>query len=727
METKRCPRCNKLLRVDSQSCSRCGFAFATRRAKKQTTVSGDTDFLPSQATNPLASPHRAGHYSGLHPEDQPFQSSFFLRVQQRTDGERVETLPAPEFEPESEPDESSWSGMSQEPERDEAQTLLSEFAEAPTNYPAFPSSLPETPLPTEPRRPKQSIRFVPVLASAALIFFLVATSLLVYLLLGRGPVSQASIQITAIPGVLRVDDTLALSGRGFHAHSQISVTRDAQVIILDAQRRPVQTLTNDQGAFQMHIPILASWSIGVHQLHVVDTASSQASTSITIQPSPAGPPHLQLSLLHADLGAGDSGTLTQKSLVLSNSGGGKISWQAKSSAAWLTLNPASGSFAGSATAVVSVKRSNLTPQAYLGQILFTQNQGASQILYISMAVNTAPANLALTPNALSFSGTPTESPANQTLIIQNSGGQALDWTAGSTTSNGVNWLSVTPASGSLAAGTSAILTVNVNTIQMAEGNYQGAFSFSYGSNAAQQVAIDLAVGLASPTATPPPTVTPVPVPALHVTPQSLTFATNQGSDPAPRSFTVANTGGATLNLAVQEDANAQTYLEIAPLNGSLAPGQSINVTVSPQLGSASGSINSILTVVDSDQGSTVVSQQVKTAIAITSEPVITLITGNMQFLQDSISTDAVQVLMFSNTGNLPLDWSMSASSHVPWLTFSASSGTLTNSGDTAYINVECNSLNIKPQTYTVTLTIKDTDAETAVVPQTFTITVTISS
>src|SRR5216684_5378931 len=27
-------------------------------------------------SNPPASPHRAGHYSGLHPEDQPYQSSF---------------------------------------------------------------------------------------------------------------------------------------------------------------------------------------------------------------------------------------------------------------------------------------------------------------------------------------------------------------------------------------------------------------------------------------------------------------------------------------------------------------------------------------------------------------------------------------------------------------------------------------------------------------------------
>src|SRR5438105_259343 len=79
METKRCQRCHKLLRAEAQVCSRCGghdFARAAATRSRQTvrlTTRPDDASFPS---NPPASRHRAGHYSGLHPEDQPYQSSF---------------------------------------------------------------------------------------------------------------------------------------------------------------------------------------------------------------------------------------------------------------------------------------------------------------------------------------------------------------------------------------------------------------------------------------------------------------------------------------------------------------------------------------------------------------------------------------------------------------------------------------------------------------------------
>lgn len=57
MNTKRCVHCGKLSRADAEYCTRCRHNF-------------------SHISTPPASPHRAGHYSGLHPEDQPYQSSF---------------------------------------------------------------------------------------------------------------------------------------------------------------------------------------------------------------------------------------------------------------------------------------------------------------------------------------------------------------------------------------------------------------------------------------------------------------------------------------------------------------------------------------------------------------------------------------------------------------------------------------------------------------------------
>src|SRR5690242_19660500 len=66
MNTKRCVNCGKLSRADTEYCSRCGHNFSLQRPARSS----------AKISTPPASPHRAGHYSGLHPEDQPYQSSF---------------------------------------------------------------------------------------------------------------------------------------------------------------------------------------------------------------------------------------------------------------------------------------------------------------------------------------------------------------------------------------------------------------------------------------------------------------------------------------------------------------------------------------------------------------------------------------------------------------------------------------------------------------------------
>src|SRR6266513_1641601 len=78
MDTKRCQRCHKLLRADAQSCSRCGNVFSQTPVRQNGSITNGSrrSVTASLPSNPPASPHRAGHYSGFHPEDQPYQSSF---------------------------------------------------------------------------------------------------------------------------------------------------------------------------------------------------------------------------------------------------------------------------------------------------------------------------------------------------------------------------------------------------------------------------------------------------------------------------------------------------------------------------------------------------------------------------------------------------------------------------------------------------------------------------
>ncbi len=723
MDTIRCPRCNKLSRADAQSCSRCGAVIPTGTMTRKR-ASGDADslFMPSQPTHPPASPHRAGHYSGLHPEDQPFQSSFFQRIQRPPEPPAEANASVP-----LDLEDDSSTVLSLQPSRTEpppaAQQKVERYEEhapvhraladlstlSPRRAPITP--IPETPPATFQRTPPGTRRAVPLLVACSLICFLVASSLLAFLLLGRGHANQAQPQLLALPGELRVGDTLQLSGSGFDAHRAVTLLRDTRTALLDSQGQHIVPTTNAQGSFQSRIPITPAWSIGVHVLKASE-GNLTASTSLTIQAAVAGPPHLQLGVSHVDLGAGNPGTLSRKNMTLTNAGGGQVAWTAKSSVGWLSLSPSSGTFVGNAVVVLTVNRANLVPQAYLGQVTFTQKPGGSQTLYISMTVNTTPANLVLSTASLAFAGTPAQSPAGQTIVIQNSGGQALNWTAGSATSDGVTWLGVTPSSGVLDSNTSAILTVGVNTIKMVLGTYQGTLSFSYAGGPVQQVAVTL-------------TVNPPPQPVMHLSSQSLSFTTNQGFNPSPKSFTISNTGNAPLDWTIHADTAGQAYLSISPISGSVPPGQSANVSIAPLLGSAHGTINSTLTIQDSDSGSTVPEQQVAVSIAITNQPVITLLTSTLEFDHDSTFTNTSELLIFSNTGSLPLDWTLTQSAQVPWLSFDTTSGTLTANTST-FINVECVSSQMKPGTYTVTLTIKDTDTGTVVAPQTATITLIVS-
>lgn len=715
METIRCPRCNKLLRADAQSCIRCGVSITPGKVSKKRAGAS----APSRPTSPPASPHRAGHYSGLHPEDQPFQSSFFVRVQRAPESAPIETDASTLLELDLAQSEDDAPQLPARPdlsplEEDEDNSAeMSALADLPTLYPQHVPTMPiaETPLPALPRSSVHRIRVVPLLITGAVICFLVASSLLTFLLLSKNRPHAAEPGLIALPGELRVGDILQLSGSGFEAHHVVSLSRDGHTPLQDEQGRQALPTTDARGGFQVHIPITAAWSIGVHRL-LASEGDFETSTSLTIQAAVSGPPRLQLGVSRIDLGAGNPGTLAQKNMTLANAGGGRVTWTAHSNSPWLSVSPASGSFAGNVVVMLTANRANLVPQAYQGQIVFTQDQGASQTLYVSMTVNTTPANLVLSTASLAFAGTPVQSPAGQTIVLQNSGGQTLNWTSGSTTTGSVNWLSVSPVSGTLDPNASASLTISVNSVGMALGSYQGALSFSYPGGPAQQVAVTLAVN-------------PPPVPVMHLSTQNLSFSTKQGFDPPAQSFTISNSGNGPLNWTISADSTGQAYLTISPTRGTVQPGQSARVSIAPRTGSANGTLKSTLIVADSDSaGSTVPAQQVGISIAITNEPVITVSNTSLEFDHDSAYTDSSTLLVFTNSGSLPLNWAITQSAAASWLSFDTTSGTLA-AGDGTYINVRCVSNQVRPGTYTVTLTLRDTDAGTVVAPRTITITLVV--
>jgi len=91
---------------------------------------------------------------------------------------------------------------------------------------------------------------------------------------------------------------------------------------------------------------------------------------------------------------------------------------------------------------------------------------------------------------VSFTLTTTSSSATtQTFVVTNGGAGTLNWAAAATTTSGGAWLSVSPASGSIAAGQAgATVTVTAKPAGLAAGDYYGQIQVT-SPNAASQVLI----------------------------------------------------------------------------------------------------------------------------------------------------------------------------------------------------------------------------------------------
>jgi uncharacterized protein (TIGR03437 family) len=96
----------------------------------------------------------------------------------------------------------------------------------------------------------------------------------------------------------------------------------------------------------------------------------------------------------------------------------------------------------------------------------------------------------LSATSVSFTLTATGSTAStQTFVVTNGGAGTLNWAAAATTTSGGAWLSVSPASGSIAAGQAGTtVTVTAKPAGLAAGDYYGQIQVT-SPNAASQVQI----------------------------------------------------------------------------------------------------------------------------------------------------------------------------------------------------------------------------------------------
>jgi hypothetical protein len=475
METKRCVYCHKLQRIDAQICSRCGHAFVQKRSR----VSKREWTQPSI---PPASPHRAGHYSGLHPEDQPYQSNK-IAVQHPTVQESEiwrANLPEPEhiILPVTDPAVRRRANIPMH--YDEPSAAEFPAIEGPAFYRSRKWFLPR--------------RAIPILLAISCIFFLLASSIFVIVLLKKSAATTMA-HITASPAILRANDTVILNGNGFRTHSTVTFTYDMDRMIVASNQRPLTLQTDAQGTFSLQLRIPDDWGLGQHIIHATDEpAKLSVSTTITIEQPPIAPPALQLSTPNLTFGAAAPVVVSDKMISLINNGGGQITWHTHSDQSWLTVSAANNVFSGRESVHIVANRNTLAPASYTGHITFLSDGNVPLMLTVTMGVVAVPSALTITPSILPFTMVVGQTAVLKAIILQNSSNQPLNWSASIATTDQGQWLSAEPPSGTLDPGAEGYMNASVNVQELPPGSYHGTLTLSSGPEGATvQVAIVLTI------------------------------------------------------------------------------------------------------------------------------------------------------------------------------------------------------------------------------------------
>jgi hypothetical protein len=299
-------------------------------------------------------------------------------------------------------------------------------------------------------------------------------------------------------------------------------------------------------------------------------------------------------------------------------------WQAFSTANWLTVTPAHGQVQVQThtTTTLAANGGSLAPGTYSGIIVFLTAQHTQtlvaqltvlassstqpQVQPIALASPTSnggnspssspsanstpssnlPSNgsspastdtpapnppiLGAAPSELLFSTTQGQAnPSGQVVTIANAGGTALSWQASIEASPSF-WLNISPAAGTISAGQTAQMIVNVDASGLAPGSYRAQISVTASSASSQVQNSPLLLSVAL-TVSPPCT--------LQVSSTSLTFSsTLLNPTPPGQSITLRYTGNCAFPVSWRLSANGSNTSWITP-SATRGTGNSLTISV----------------------------------------------------------------------------------------------------------------------------------------------------
>jgi uncharacterized protein (TIGR03437 family) len=300
-------------------------------------------------------------------------------------------------------------------------------------------------------------------------------------------------------------------------------------------------------------------------------------------------------------GAGPAST----QLSIRNGGSGSIGFVVGSSTAnggsWLTISASTGTVASTSPVALTVTATpgSLTAGIYSGLITVSSPDTTDPAISIpvTLVMSKPVPVIVLSQTGLTFAKVQGGgNPLPQSIAILNSGQGTMNWTATATTLTGGNWLSLSPASGTVVRPFLDYSTVNVqvSAAGLASGNYFGQIQVrATGANNSPQT-VSVVLNVLGPNSTLGP----------EVRPSGLVFIGTADSSPGSQAVQIANRGsGNTAFKTTSLNFANVVWFSNVPAVGSVPASQPAQITVQPDLSKRSPGIDRGVITLLFDDGS----------------------------------------------------------------------------------------------------------------------------
>lgn len=351
-----------------------------------------------------------------------------------------------------------------------------------------------------------------------------------------------------------------------------------------------------------------------------------------------------------------SDTKPNEQVSISNEGSGTLVWTAESTVPWLLLSfgeEAPQAIISGSTGVVDIFDVHLVTDALpedADQItteILVRSNGGDTVIPVAISRPLTP-KLEVEPTSLDFGSTETEKLAE----ILNQGEATLQWEA--VLPEGVDWVTITPASGAVARASAEGVKVTVNRSKLTPSATPYRVNIAITSNGGPGT-LEVVVEAPAFTATPDA----LDFGLLRVaTTKPITVKTPSAEEVAVSAVIAYTSGAGWLQIApaaatITSDASADLLVTAAP--GALAPGvytASVNITHAPTARTVS----------------IPVSMEVGLPVSFLVEPNVISFGDTREIVQ--------QVVTLVNEGDEAIEWVAQKPGSASWLTISPASGVL---------------------------------------------------